>query len=163
MKYDSTIVVDPVDLTAVKAYLSLNLTVSSEDALLTSLVTQSRGILDEWLPFWTAMSTIYCIANATSDTIVLKGPVSEVLEVCVFVDGEWVDITEDCTQYLDSVTIPGDVHGRVKFVYSTDGFCPAPVQTAILMMVRTLYLDRNADPMTDAVMRIITPYLEVNV
>ena len=162
MKYDSNTVVDPVDLTAVKAYLSLNLAESSEDALLSSLITQSRGILDEWLPFWMSMATIDCITDA-KPVIPLKGPVSQILGVYVFDNGFWEDITERCTLYLDGVGLPGDVHGSIKVTYSTDGSCPAPVQTAILMMVRTLYLDRNANPMTDAVMRIITPYLEVNV
>ena len=162
MKYDSNTVVDPVDLTAVKSYLSLNLAESSEDALLTSLIQQARGIIDEWLPFWTSMSTVDCITE--SDGIIrLKGPVSQILGVYVFEQGFWEDITENCVLYLDGVGIPEDVRGKsVKVTYSTDGSCPAPVQTAILMMVRTLFLDRNANPMTDAVMRIITPYLEVN-
>lgn len=161
MKYDSNTVVDPVDLTAVKSYLSLNLAESSEDSLLSALVTQCSGILEKWLPFWMSMATIDCITDA-KPIITLKGPVSQILGVYHFDNGFWEDITEGCTLYLDGVGLPEDIRGSIKVTYSTEGSCPAPVQTAILMMVRTLYLDREANPMTDAVMRIITPYLEVN-
>lgn len=161
MRYETSDTVDPVDLTAVKSYLSLNLADSGEDSLLTALMDTARGVLDDWLPFWTSMATVDCITDARP-VITLKGPVSQILGVYRFEDGFWEDITEGCTLYLDGVGLPENVHGTIKVTYSTDGNCPAPIQTAILMMVRTLYLDRTANPMTDSVMRMIAPYLEVN-
>lgn len=155
--------VEPLDLTDVKSYLALSPTDESVDGLLTQYCTFARQRIEPYLPFWlaereaTARGRLDCMGRA-----VIRGPVQTLRTASVreTPDDDWEDL-DISSVTLDGVLLDfGEDHAgwEAEVSFRTGSRLPAPVQNAMLMMVRNLYTDRTADPLTPAVASLIAPY-----
>ena len=150
--------VEPIDLTDVRSFLSMSTTDTSEDVLLTLLISQCRARLEQYLAFFVAEQD--CEAGVKDIRVVdLRGPVQHLTAVTTE-DGE--DITSLCILEGHTLTLP-DYSGWVRIEYRSGAFVPPAVQTALLVMVRNMYVDRTADPITPEVLHIVSDWMEVNV
>lgn len=162
---DNTI--EPVDLTDVRSFCSMSSTDQSEDHLLSILISSARAELEQWVPFWIAERSVI-LHGMAEPRIVLRGPIIAVSEVVLKTgkdsdeDGGWTDISEECTLEGNVLTLPEGAEGPLQVEIVTGSYCPKPIQTAILMMVRNAYSDRTADPMTEDVFAMISPYRRLN-
>lgn len=151
-------IVEPIDLTDVRAFLSMSATDTSEDALLSLLISQCRARLEQYVPFFLAERDAE-IGVLESPDVCLRGPVQELTKVTTE-DG--TDITAECELDGHVLYLP-PVAGWVRVEYRTGAFVPPEVQTALLVMVRNLFVDRTADPMTAEVHRLMGSWIEVNI
>lgn len=151
-------IIEPIDLTDVRAFLSMSPTDTSEDVLLQTLITNCRASMEQYLPFYVASRQIE--VRVINDTVVdLRGPIEALVSV-VTESGE--DITDRCTLTGHILRLPR-VDGWVRVTCLTGAYVPAPVQTALLVMVRNLFVDRTSDPITPEVLHILNDLIEVNV
>jgi hypothetical protein len=156
--FSSDGIVEPIDLTDVRAFLSMSPTDSSEDVLLKLLISQCRSRLEDYLGFFVAEQD--CEVGVCGVPVVdLRGPV-QTLEAVETEDG--TDITDRCELVGHTLHLP-DVDGWVRIAYRSGAFVPVAVQTALLIMVRNLFTDRTSDPMTREVFHLVGDYVEVNV
>lgn len=161
---DTTI--EPVDLTDVRSFCSMSSTDQSEDHLLSILISSARAELEQWVPFWIAERSVI-LHGMAEPRIVLRGPIIAVSEVVLKTgkdsdeDGGWTDISEQCTLEGNVLTLPEGAEGPLQVEIVTGSYCPKPIQTAILMMVRNAYSDRTADPLTDEVRSLASPFMTV--
>lgn len=151
-------IIEPIDLTDVRAFLSMAETDTTQDVLLSTLITNCRASMEQYLPFFVAPRPMVSLVIDTP-IVDLRGPVESLTSVTTEAG---VDITASCTLEGHVLTIPPTV-GRVRVEYVTGAYVPAPVQTALLVMVRNLYVDRTADPITPEVLHILNDLVEVNV
>lgn len=156
-----TAVVEPLDLTDIKAYLALVPTDTSMDGLLLQCASQARERLEPYLPFWIAEREIE--AEGSLDTMArgtVKGPVSAVRSASVKRATGWESVEPSGIGAEGGLLLfPEDCAGlEAKVAYRAGSCLPGPVQTALLMMVRQIYTDRTSDPLTPAVAGMIGPY-----
>lgn len=150
--------VEPVDLTDVRAFLSMSPTDTSEDVLLKLLISQCRARMEEYLGFFVAEQN--CEVGVNGLTMVeLRGPVQN-LDIVETEDG--TDITNQCVLRGHTLYLP-PTDGWIRIEYRSGAFVPTSVQTALLIMVRNLFTDRTSDPMTNEVLHLIGEFVEVNV
>ena len=150
--------VEPVDLTDVRAFLSMSPTDTSEDVLLKLLISQCRARMEEYLGFFVAEQN--CEVGVNGLTMVeLRGPVQN-LDIVETEDG--TDITNQCVLRGHTLYLP-PTDGWIRIEYRSGAFVPTSVQTALLIMVRNLFTDRTSDPMTNEVLHLIGDFVEVNV
>lgn len=158
--------IEPVDLTDVRSFCSMSSTDQSEDHLLSILISSARAELEQWVPFWIAERSVI-LHGMAEPRIVLRGPVIAVSEVMLKTgsdsdeDGGWTDISGGCTLEGNVLTLPEGAEGPLQVEIVTGSYCPKPIQTALLMMVRNAYSDRTADPLTDEVRSLASPFMTV--
>lgn len=151
-------IVEPIDLTDVRAFLSMSPTDTSEDVLLKLLISQCRARMEEHLGFFVAEQDCEVGVNGL-EVVELRGPVQS-LGLVETEDG--TDITDKCSLKGHTLHIP-PTDGWVRIAYRSGAFVPVSVQTALLIMVRNLFTDRTSDPMTNEVLHLIGDFVEVNV
>lgn len=154
-------VLEPLDLSDVRAFLSMSVKDTAEDHLLSNLISQSRAILEPWVPFWLAVRQTKRVLFAFPDsTILLKGPLQSIDKVQ---DAHGSDITSECVLRGIVLSVPRGTLSPCTVEFTTGAYVPEPIQAALLIMVRNLYVDRTADPMTAEVHSIINDFLEPNI
>lgn len=159
--FNTDSVLEPLDLSDVRSFLSMSLTDTTEDNLLTMLITQARAIMERWLPFWLAVRQIEMREVVGPDySVIMKGPL---LSVDMVKDVEGTDITSESTLVGEILRLPYGTKGPIQVTFTTGACVPEAIQTALLMVVRNLYIDRASDPMTAEVRSLIADYIEVNI
>lgn len=154
-------ILEPLDLSDVRAFLSMSLKDSGEDHLLSTLISQCRAIMEMWVPFWLAVRQMKIRAVVSHDsTVHLKGPLQSIDKV---EDAEGIDITDMCTLRGEVLSVPRGTCDPLVITFTTGAFVPESIQSALLIMVRNLYVDRTADPMTAEVHSIISDFLEPSI
>lgn len=154
-------ILEPLDITDVRAFLSMSLKDTAEDHLLSTLISQSRAIMEMWVPFWLAVRQMKIRAVVSKDSAVhLKGPLQSVDKV---EDAEGIDITDMCTLRGEALSVPKGTYDPLVITFTTGAFVPESIQRALLIMVYNLYVDRTADPMTSEVHSIISDFLEPSI
>lgn len=154
-------ILEPLDLSDVRAFLSMSIKDDAEDHLLSTLISQSRSIMEMWVPFWLAVRQISMRAIIGRDGAVgLKGPLQSIDKV---EDGDGIDITDMCTLRGERLSVPRGALDPLTITLTTGAFVPEVIQSALLIMVRNLYVNRTADPMTVEVHSIIADFLEPSI
>lgn len=150
---------EPVTIADARAFLSLNMTDTAEDALLDMLISGARAEAETYLRRRIAQQEVRLVYSAR--------PMIELPDVPVFIQqvilrrgANAQDITTGSKLVDDStLQVPlASRDGSVEVVYVCQEYCPPQVKNALLMMVRNAYTDRSADPMTDDVKRILAPH-----
>lgn len=155
---------EPVTIADARAFLSLNIHDTEEDALLEMLIAGARAEAETYLRRHIAQQEVRIIHSA--------GPAVELADTPAFIqEVEWrrglqdsEDITALCslTEYNELIT-PADRNGILRITYVCEEYCPPQIKNALLMMVRNAYTDRSSDPMTEDIKSILAPHRVVRI
>lgn len=168
---------EPITLDEAKA--QLRVTHSHEDALISSLITAARDLVEQrtWRQLVTATFRLYLDRFPAGREIFLPRPrLAAVASIEYLVDGVWVSLSTG-RYTVDAVSEPGrvlvDTAGwpeaddtlnavRIQFTagYGAASAVPAPVKSAIKVMIAALYDNRDDLPMRSerAFQALIDPF-----
>ena len=151
---------EPITVAEARAFLSLPLADTEENALLELLISGARAQAEAYLRRHIAQQEVWArvISNRTgvwdcADSIVM---VSEVI-------ASGKDITSECAAMGHTLTYPPMVGSILDVCYTCEEYCPPDVRNALLMMVRASYTDRGANPLNDEVKAILANHREMRV
>lgn len=156
---------EPLDLADVRSYLSMDSDDTSCDPILAEALAFCRDRLESVLPYYLAereiTRSIRISRSAGRFSVLLKGPVVEIIQVSVVFPGYSEDVEPSgwfCfEEELSIEDVPSDAVG-VVVRYHAGAHVPPRVKNVLLMMVRNRYERRDEDPLTEAVMSAI--YME---
>lgn len=154
-------IIEPVTVADIRAYLSLNMQDSTEDSLLMGFASTARERAELYINRAIAPREIVREISTPNNTGVAYLP--DKVRVLVRVDYVLGDDGSDITSYCRAtaggrVSLPPMTRGTYYIRYVPEEYAPETVRTAILMMVRNLYADRAADPLTADVKAMLTPH-----
>ena len=154
---------EPVTVADARAFLSLNIHDTEEDALLEMLIAGARAEAETYLRRRIASQEVRMRTSAR--------PVLELPDAVLYIQsvikrtasGE-EDLTATTSLNGDSVlSIPTDHDGDLYITYTCEEYCPPQIKNALLMMVRNSYTDRSSDPMTADIKSILAPHRVVRI
>lgn len=156
-------IIEPVTVADIRAYLSMNLQDSAEDSLLMGFASTARERAEQYINRAIAPREIVReIGTPNSGTIYLPDKVRVLIRVDYELGADNSDITSYCKASAGGrVTLPPMTRGTFFIRYVPEEYAPETVRTAILMMVRNLYADRAADPLTADVKNMLKPHRSV--
>ena len=166
-------VIEPLDLADAKSYLSIRDTDTSQDAFLTETITMVRSMAEAYLHRYVITGTVQsrivlAIQDMSSATVIrVKGPVRAVTSVTVTPPGG-TSVSVDGAM-MDEDRVVADLSdidmavARIDITYTVGSAVEYGIRTALLTMVRNRYDRRTEDPMTDDVMRMLRPYMRINI
>lgn len=160
-------IAEPIDLSDLRAELSMDLDDQSENPFLTSAIEICRDRLESILPYYLAerdVGRVYHIPDEgrTRHEIVLKGPVLQVHEVLLRMrDGSAWAVPPECHPIVGNVMYV-DISGApeapvaIEVSYRAGAHIPPVVRGALMRMVRMYYADRVSDPLTDEIVKMVS-------
>lgn len=144
--------IEPITVADVRAFLSLPVSDTQEDALLELLISGARAQAENYLRRHIAQQEVWqrIIANRSGayDSVDGITMLNEVL-----LDGK--DITASCSVSGNGWLLYPPSIGILDVFMTVSEYCPADVRNALLMMVRTSYTDRSANPLTGEVKALL--------
>lgn len=158
----------PISVSDVRTHLSIDAHDQSADTFIAGAIAMVTQRIEDLLPVWLYERGISTEA-ISCHPIPVKGEVDRLVKV-VQTDcrGKQTDVTDKCGLLAcpdHSIVYPPetDVPVRTTIVFTSKAYCPPSIAMAILSAVRNLYNDRQNDPLTDEIMRIIEPHRAVNI
>ena len=148
-------IMEPITVADVRAFLSLNIHDTEEDALREMLIRGARSQAETYLRRHVAQQEVKTTIQRAPRSDMWQAPDTIALLHRVTVDNE--DVTDQCNIHGgDVITHP--VGFTVVIEYTCEEYCPPEITTALLMMVRNSYTDRSANPLTDEVRALLAPH-----
>ena len=145
-------VLEPITVADARAFLSLPVTDTQEDALLELLISGARAQAENYIRRRIAQQEVWdrVIANRTGRHDSVDG-ITMLTEVLL----NGTDITSECSVNGHGWLVYPPSVGILDIQYTTEEYCPPDVRNALLMMVRNSYTDRSADPLSEEVKGIL--------
>ena len=151
-------VLEPITIADARAFLSLNLHDTEEDALLEMLISGARAQAETYLRRHIAQQEVKILLSSrveveVPDRILFLNEVT-----AKYADGDYDLLPETVIVGDNTLEIPCDRGGQLRISYMCDEFCPPEVKSALLMMVRNSYTDRSANPLTEDIKGMLAPH-----
>ena len=155
---------EPVAVADVRAFLSLNVHDTEEDALLSMLIAGARARAETYLRRTIAPQTV-TVTTGAGPVVELPDTPAYVQEVLLDADGATTDVTARTRVTGRYLHTP---FGRMRnalltITYTSEEYCPPDVRQALLVMVRNSYTERGSDPFTEDVRAMLAPHRTVRV